>query len=101
MKSCPAPELTCNLVKKHANFAKCCNSSKRRVNLLQAEEEVPSHAVDCSFIDVENVSELGYGVFQLQDTVQINSIELLKSAGGKPMSLSIQLRSEPSLFILQ
>ena len=32
-KSCPARDVTCNLCRNRGHFAKCCNSSKRRVNL--------------------------------------------------------------------
>ena len=97
-KSCPARNVTCNLCRKRGNFAKCFNLSKRRVNLVHEEEETPSPALDCGFIDVENDSEPEYGVFHLEDTVQINSIELLTSAAGKPRSLSIQLRSASSFL---
>ena len=91
-KSCPAREVKCNLCKKRGHFAKCCNSSKRRVNLVQEEQELPSHSVDCNFLDVDYDSESEYCVFQLEDIGLINIIEMLKPAGGKPGSLSIQLR---------
>ena len=33
-KSCPARQVTCNLCKKRDHIAKCCNSSKCRVNMV-------------------------------------------------------------------
>ena len=33
-KSCPARDVTCKLCRKRGHFAKCCNSSKLRVNLV-------------------------------------------------------------------
>ena len=66
------------------------------MNLVQEEEEAPSHSVDCNFIDVDFDSEPEYGVFQLEGVLQINSIDVLKSAGGKPRSNCIQLRSGPT-----
>ena len=83
---------------KSVNIAKCCNSSKQRVNLVR-EEKLPSLALDCNLIEIKDDSEPEYGVFQLEDTVRINNIELLKSAVGKPRSLSFQLRSGFSFFI--
>ena len=52
-KSCPAREVTCNLCRKRGHFAKCCNSSKRRVNLVKENEDVAGPSVDCNFIDVD------------------------------------------------
>ena len=94
-KSCPAWEVTCNLCKKCGHFAKCCNSSKRRVNLVQENEEASCSSIDCNFIDAEYDREpkSKYGVLQLESAVRINSIEVLKSNRGKPRSLSFQLRS--------
>ena len=97
-KSCPARDVTCNLCRKRGHFAKCCNSSKRRVNLVQEDEDVACPSVDCNFIDVDQDSEPEYGVLQLESAVMINSVETLKSSGGKPRSLSIQLRSGYSFF---
>ena len=94
-KACPAREVTCNLCRKRGHFAKCCNLSKRRVNLAQ-ENEGPSMgpSMDCNFIEVDQESEPEYGVLQLESAVMINSIEPPKSSGGKSRSLSIPLRSE-------
>ena len=92
-KSCPAREVTCNLCRKRGHFAKCCNSSKRRVNLVQENEDVAGPSVECNFIDVDQNSEPEYGVLQLESAVMINSIETLRSSGGQSGSLSIQLRS--------
>ena len=97
-KSCPAREVTCNLCRKRGQFAKCCNSSKRRVNLVHQIEEASGPSIDCNFTDVEHDSEPEYEVLQLETTVRINSIETLKSSGGKSRSLSIQLRSGYSFF---
>ena len=83
------------------HFAKCCNSSKRRVNLVQEDEDVACPSVDCNFIDVDQDSEPEYEVSQLESAVMINSVETLKSCGGKPRSLSIQLRSGYSFSIRQ
>ena len=57
---------------------------------------MPSHSVDCKFIYIDYDSEPEYGVFQLESVLQIDSIDVLKSAGGKPRSNSIQLRSGPT-----
>ena len=54
--------------------------------------------MNCNFIDVEQDSEPEYGVLQLESAVMINSIETLKSSGGKSRSLSMQLRSCRSFF---
>ena len=97
-KLCPARDVTCNLCRKRGHCAKFCNSSKRRVNLVQENEEVAGPSVDCSFIDVDQDSEPEYGVLQLESVVMINSVETLKSSGGEPRSLSIQLRSGYSFF---
>ena len=97
-KSCPARDVTCNLCRKRDHFAKCCNSSKRRVNLVQENEDVSGPSADCNFIDVDQDSEPEYGVLQLESAVMINSVETLKSSGGQPRSLSIQLRSGYSFF---
>ena len=37
---------TCNLCRKRGHFAKCCNSSKRRVNLVQENEEKSGLSID-------------------------------------------------------
>ena len=95
---CPAREVTCNLCKKRGHFAKCCNSSKRCVNLVDDSEEVAHPSVDCNFIDADYDSEPEYGVLQLESAVRIDSIELLKSNKGKPRSLSIQFRTGLSFF---
>ena len=97
-RSCVAREVTCNLCKKRGHFAKCCNSSKRRVNLVNDSEEVADPSVDCNFIDADYDSEPEYGELQLESANRIDSIELLKSNKGKPRSLSIQLRTELSFF---
>ena len=52
-KFCPAREVTCNLCKKRGHFAKCCSSSKRRVNLVQENKEASGPSMDCNFIDAE------------------------------------------------
>ena len=65
---------------------------KRRVNLVHENEEDSGPSIDCNFIDVEHDSEPEYGVLQLETAVRINSIETLKSSGGKYRSFSIQLR---------
>ena len=97
-KSCRAREVTCNLCRKRGHFAKCCNSSKRRVNLVQENEDVAGPSVDCNFIDVDQDSEPEYGVLQLESAVMINSMETLRSSGGQSRSLSIQFRSGYSFF---
>ena len=97
-KSCPAREVTCNLCRKRGHFAKCCNLSKRRVNLVQENEDLAGPSVVCNFIDVDQGSEPEYGVLQMEFAVIINSIETLKSSGGQSRSLSIQLRSGYSFF---
>ena len=97
-RSCPAREVTCNLCKKRGHFAKCCNSSKGRVNLVDDSEEVSDPLIECNFIDADYNSEPEYGVLQLESAVRIDSIELLKSNKGKPRSLSIQLRTGQSFF---
>ena len=97
-KSCPARKFTCNLCKKRSHFAKCCNSSKRRVNMVHENEEASDPSIDCNFTDADYDSEPEYGVLQLESAVRINSIELLKSNKGKPRSLSIELRTCQSFF---
>ena len=92
-KLCPAREVTCNLSKKRGHFTKCCNSSKRRVNLVHENEEASGPSIDCNFIDAEHDREPQYGILLLETAVRINSIETLKSSGGKSRSLSIQWRS--------
>ena len=67
-------------------------------NLVQEDEDVACPSVDCNFIDVDQDSEPENGVLQLESAVMINSVETLKSNGGKPRSLSIQLRSGYSFF---
>ena len=93
-KSFPAREKTCNHFRKRGHFAKRCNSS----NLVQENEDASGRSMDCNFIDVEQDSEPEYGVLQLESAVMINSIETLKSGGGKSRSLTIQLRSGRSFF---
>ena len=93
-KSCPAREVSCNLCRKRGHFAKCCNSSKSRVNLVQEKEEASSPSIDYNFIDVDHDSEPEYGVLQLESPVRINSIETPKSSGGKS-----KLRSGHSFFL--
>ena len=97
-KSCPAWEVTCNLCRKRGQFAKCCNSSKRRVNLVQEIEDASGSSIDCNFIDVEQDSEPEYGILQLESAVMVNSFETLKSSEGKSRSLRIQWRSGHSIF---
>ena len=95
---CAIRDVTCNLCRKRGHFAKCCHSSKRRVNLVQENEDTSGPSIDCTFLDVEHDSEPEYGVLQLKSADRINSIETLKSSGGKSRSLSIQLRSGYSFF---
>ena len=83
-RCCPAREVTCNLCKNRGHFAKCCNSSKWRVNLVDDSEEVADPLIECNFIDADYDSEPEYGVLQLESAVRIDSIELLKSNKGKP-----------------
>ena len=72
------------------HFAKCCISSKRNVNPVRDEKESISPALDCDFFDIEDDSEPEYGVLKLEETVQINSIELLTTAdAGRKRSLGI------------
>ena len=59
-------------------------------------DETPTDQ-ECNLIDVNGDSEPEYGVMAV-DVVQINNVELLKTAGGQPRSLSIQLRSGNSFF---
>ena len=61
-------------------------------------QEASGPSIDCSFIDAEHDSEPEYGVLQLESAVRINSIEVLKSSGGKSRSLSIQVRPNYSFF---
>ena len=68
---------------------------------MQENEDVSDPSVDCNFIDVGQDSESEYGVLQLESAVMINSVETLKSSGGQPRSLSIQLRSGYNFFIRQ
>ena len=95
-RSCPASEATYNACKKKGHFAKVCNTTRRRVNMVQNEEM--STDQECNLIDVNGDTESEYGVMAI-DVVQINNVELLKTAGGQPRrSLSIQLRSSNSFF---
>ena len=94
-RSCPTREATCIACKKKGHFAKVCNTTKRRVNMVQNKEM--SSDQECNLIDVNGDSEPEYGVMAI-DVVQINNVELLKAAGGQPRSLSIQLRSGNSFF---
>ena len=94
-RSCPATEATCNACKKKGHFAKVCNTTKRRFNMVQ-HDEIPSDQ-KFNLIDVNGDSELEYGVMAIY-IVQINNVELLKAPGGQPRSLSIQLRSGNSFF---
>ena len=89
-RSCPAREGTCNARKKKDHFAKVCNTTKRRVNMVQQDES--SFDQECGFNDAGDNSEPEYGVMAV-DVVQINNVELLKAEGRQPRSLSIQLRS--------
>ena len=94
-RSCPAREATCNACKKKGHFAKVCNTTRRRVNMVQNEEMATDQ--ECNLIEVNGDSEPEYGVMAI-GVVQINNVELLKTAGGQPRSLSIQLRSGNSFF---
>ena len=94
-RSCPAREATCNACKKKGHFAMVCNTTRRRVNMVQHEEVF--FGQECNLIDVNGDSEPEYGVMAL-DVVQINNVEFLKAAGGQPRSLSFQLRSGNSFF---
>ena len=85
-------------LQKTSHFAKCCNSSRRLVNLVDDSEEVTDPSIDCNFIDADYDSEPEYSVLQLESAVKIDSIELLRSNKGKPRSLSIQLRTRSSFF---
>ena len=96
--SVPTTENLVQLGKLRGHFAKSCVLSKRRLNLVQENEEASGTSIDCNFIDAEYVSEPEYGVLQLEKAVRINSIEILKSNGGTPKRLSIQLHSGHSLF---
>ena len=92
---CPAREATCNACKKMGHFAKVCNTTRRRVNMVQNDEM--STDQECNLIDLNGDSEPECGVMAIE-VVQINNVELLKTAGGQPRSLSIQLRSGNSFF---
>ena len=94
-RSCPAREATCNACKKKGHFAKVCNTTRRRVNMVQNEEMATDQ--ESNLIDVNGDSEPEYGVMAI-DVVQLYNVELLKTAGGQPRSLSIQLRSGNSFF---
>ena len=72
-RSCPAREATCNACKKKGHFAMVCNTTRRRVNMVQHEEV--SSGQECNLIDVNGDSEPEYGVMAL-DVVQINNVEL-------------------------
>ena len=78
-RSCPAREATCNACKKKDHFAKVCNTTKRRVKMVQNEEM--SSDQECNLIDVNGDSEPEYGVMAI-DVVQINNVEFLKAAGS-------------------
>ena len=97
-RTCPAREATCNACIKKGHFAKVCNTTMRRVNMVQ-QDEVPSDQ-ECKFIDVNDDSEPEHGAMAV-DVVQIINVELLKAEGGQPRSLSIQLRSGNSFFMLR
>ena len=77
------------------HFAKVCNTTRRRVNMVQNDEM--STDQECNLIDLNGDSEPECGVMAIE-VVQINNVELLKTAGGQPRSLSIQLRSGNSFF---
>ena len=89
-KPCQAREATCSACKKKGQFPKVCNTQKRRVNRIQQEDLQPDQ--ECDSIDVDGDRKQEYGVMAI-DVVQIYSVELLRAEGGKPKSLSIQLRS--------
>ena len=62
-RSCPVREATCNACKKKGHFAKVCNTTKRRVNMVQNEEM--SSDQECNLIDVNGDSEPEYGVMAI------------------------------------
>ena len=97
-RSCPAREGTCIACKNKGHFAKFCNTTKRRVNMVQQND--PASDQECGFIEVNDDSEPEYGVMAV-DVIQINNVELLKAKGGQPRSLSIQLRSGNTFFMLR
>ena len=103
-KNCPARDVECRTCKKKGHFAKVCNS-RRTVNRVE-EEEVQSNLeteIDNIVLDQDDDSEPEYGVLsitqrRIRHTVQICSLELLKSNRGTPRNLSVMLRSYGKSF---
>ena len=69
-RSCPAREATCNACKTKGHFAKVCNTTKRRVNMVQNEEM--SSDQECNLIDVNGESEP-------ENAPKFSKIEAIKS----------------------
>ena len=88
---CVRPEkLLAMIVKRRAILLRCVTLRSDVLTWLSSDQE-------CNLIDVNGDSEPEYGVRAI-DVVQINNVELLKTAGGQPRSLNIQLRSGNSFF---
>ena len=103
-KKCPAREVECGSSKEKGHFAKLCNSTKSRVNLLEEEDyQARLKQVDGIVIDQDLDSDPEYVVLSMEQhkkrsAVQKRSLELLKSSRGTPRSLSVMLRSEAKSF---
>ena len=54
------------------------------MNLVQADEETSSHALDYNFIEVEYDSEPQYYVVQVESAVEIDSIEYSIQSEANP-----------------
>ena len=91
-------------VRKKGHFAKVCNS-RRQINCVEEEEAQPSleTEIDHIALDQDDDSEPEYGILSItprckRNSVQIFSLELLKSNRGTLRNLSLMLRSNAKSF---